>query len=244
MAADKAAMSISDPRNAPRGAFFGRRKGHALRPHQAALMETLLPQLAIDLASPAPPDLAELFPVPVDSTRLEIGFGGGEHMIAQARHHPGTGFVGVEPFVNGMAKALAAIEEKKLANIRLYFGDATFLLEWLRRVALARIDLIYPDPWPKRRHWKRRFVQDRSIAELARVLRLGGEFRFATDIPDYAAWTLEHMTRSPAFRWTAERADDWRLPWCGFSGTRYEAKAKREGRVPCYLIFRRAEDSE
>jgi tRNA (guanine-N7-)-methyltransferase len=244
MAADKAAMSISDPRNAPRGAFFGRRKGHALRPHQAALMETLLPQLAIDLASPAPPDLAELFPVPVDSTRLEIGFGGGEHMIAQARHHPGTGFVGVEPFVNGMAKALAAIEEKKLANIRLHFGDATFLLEWLRRGALARIDLIYPDPWPKRRHWKRRFVQDRSIAELARVLRLGGEFRFATDIPDYAAWTLEHMARSPAFRWTAERADDWRLPWCGFSGTRYEAKAKREGRVPCYLIFRRAEDSE
>jgi tRNA (guanine-N7-)-methyltransferase len=237
-------MSMSDPTHARRGAFFGRRKGHALRPHQAALMETLLPQLAIDLAAPAPHDLAELFPIPVDSTRLEIGFGGGEHMIAQAGHHPGTGFIGVEPFVNGMAKALAAIEEKKLANIRLHFGDATFLLEWLRRGTLARVDLIYPDPWPKRRHWKRRFVQDGSIAELARVVRPGGEFRFASDIPDYAAWTLEHVARSPAFAWTAERADDWRHPWCGFSGTRYEAKAKREGRLPCYLIFRRTDDGE
>lgn len=237
-------MSISDPKNPRRGAFFGRRKGHALRPHQAALMQTLLPQLAIDLASPAPRDLVELFSVPLDSARLEIGFGGGEHMVAQAERHPAAGFIGVEPFVNGMAKALAAIEEKKLANIRLHFGDATFLLEWLPRGSLARIDLIHPDPWPKRRHWKRRFVQDRSIAELARVLRPGGEFRFVTDIPDYAAWTLEHVARCAAFTWTAERADDWRRPWHGFSGTRYGAKAEREGRVPCYLIFRRAEANE
>jgi tRNA (guanine-N7-)-methyltransferase len=244
MAAYRAAMSISDPENPRRGALFGRRKGHALRPHQAALMETLLPRLAIDLAIPAPRDLAELFPVRVDSTRLEIGFGGGEHLVAQAEHNPATGFIGVEPFVNGMAKALAAIEERKLANIRLHFGDATFLLEWLPHRTLARIDLIHPDPWPKRRHWKRRFVQDRSIAEFARVLRPGGELRFVTDIPDYAAWTLAHMERSPAFAWTAERADDWRRPWPGFSGTRYGAKAEREGRVPCYLIFRRAEDSE
>jgi tRNA (guanine-N7-)-methyltransferase len=244
MAADKAAMSISDPPNARRGAFFGRRKGHALRPRQAALMETLLPRLAIDLAAPAPHDLVELFRVPVDGTRLEIGFGGGEHMVAQAEQHPGIGFIGVEPFVNGMAKALAAIEERRLANIRLHFGDATFLLEWLRRGTLARIDLIHPDPWPKRRHWKRRFVQDCSVAELARVLRPGGELRFVTDIPDYAAWTLEHVARSPAFAWTAERADDWRRPWRGFSGTRYGAKAKREGRLPCYLIFRRTEDGK
>jgi tRNA (guanine-N7-)-methyltransferase len=242
MAAGKAAMSISDPSNARRGAFFGRRKGHALRPHQAGLMETLLPRLAIDLAAPAPSDLAELFPIPVEGARLEIGFGGGEHMIAQAELHPQIGFIGVEPFVNGMAKALAAIEDRKLANIRLHFADATFLLEWLQPGTLARVDLLYPDPWPKRRHWKRRFVQDRSIGELARVLQPGGEFRFATDIPDYAAWTLEHMARSPAFVWTAEHADDWRRPWRGFSSTRYEAKAKREGRVPCYLIFRRTDD--
>jgi tRNA (guanine-N7-)-methyltransferase len=239
MAAIEAAMSISDDKKARQGAFFGRRKGHALRPHQAALMETLLPRLAVDLGAPAPPDLAQLFAVPVDHVRLEIGFGGGEHMIAQAQEHPRAGFLGVEPFVNGMAKALAAIEAKGLANIRLHFGDATFLLEWLPQGSITRIDLIYPDPWPKRRHWKRRFVQDRSVAEMARVLRAGGELRFATDIADYAAWTLSRLLRSSAFAWTAERADDWRRPWPGFSGTRYEAKAKRAGRVPCYLIFRR-----
>jgi tRNA (guanine-N7-)-methyltransferase len=237
-----AAMSFSDERVTRRGAFFGRRKGHPLRPHQAALMETLLPRLAVALDTPAPSDLAQLFPIPVDGVRLEIGFGGGEHMIAQAEQHPSIGFIGVEPFVNGMAKALAAIDAKKLVNIRLHFGDATFLLEWLPAGTLARVDLIYPDPWPKRRHWKRRFVQDRSVAEIARVLRPGGELRFATDIPDYAAWTLRHLLRSPDFAWTAERADDWRSPWPGFSGTRYEAKAKREGRVPCYLVFGKRDD--
>jgi tRNA (guanine-N7-)-methyltransferase len=242
MAADEAAMTVSDPTNARRGAFFGRRKGHALRPHQAALMDTLLPKLALDLGTRPPSDLAALFSVAVDSVRLEIGFGGGEHMTAQAEQHPHTGFIGVEPFVNGMAKALAAIEAKALANIRLHFGDATFLLEWLPAASLARVDLLYPDPWPKRRHWKRRFVQDRSLAEIARVLRPGGEFRFASDIPDYAAWTLAHVLRSPAFAWTAERADDWRQPWPGFAETRYEAKAKREGRVPCYLIFRKTSE--
>jgi tRNA (guanine-N7-)-methyltransferase len=237
-------MSVFDQGNARRGAFFGRRKGHALRPHQALLLDTLLPRLAVALGAPAPSDLAQLFPVPVDSVQLEIGFGGGEHMIAQAEAHPRTGFIGVEPFVNGMAKALAAIDGKRLANIRLHFGDATFLLEWLPPACLARVDLIYPDPWPKRRHWKRRFVQDRSVDEIARVLRPGGELRFASDIHDYAAWTLKHVLRSPAFAWTAQRADDWRRPWPGFSGTRYEAKAKREGRVPCYLVFRRSEESE
>jgi tRNA (guanine-N7-)-methyltransferase len=174
--------------------------------------------------------------------RLEIGFGGGEHLIAQAAQHPHTGFIGAEPFVNGMAKALAAIAERELENIRLHFGDAAFLLEWLPPAALARVDLLYPDPWPKRRHWKRRFVQGHSVAALARVLRRGGEFRFATDIPDYAAWALTHLIRSPAFAWTAERADDWRRPWDDFSSTRYEAKAKREGRLPCYLIFRRTKE--
>ena len=104
---------------------------------------------------------------------------------------------------------------------------------------LARFDLLYPDPWPKRRHWKRRFVQDESVAAIARIVRPGGEFRFASDIRDYVAWTLMRLTRSPDFTWTAEQADDWRQPWPGFSGTRYEAKAKREGRVPCYLIFKR-----
>jgi tRNA (guanine-N7-)-methyltransferase len=236
----KTAMCASDTRNRQRGgAFFGRRKGHALRPQQAALMATLLPRLALDLGAPAPTSLAHLFPQPPELVRLEIGFGGGEHLIAEALQHPRTGFIGIEPFVNGMAKALAAIASKGLANIRLHHGDATDVIGWLPAGSLARVDLIYPDPWPKRRHWKRRFVQDRSVAEIARILRAGGEFRFVSDIPDYAAWTLERLLRSSDFAWTAERADDWRLPWPGFAGTRYEAKAKREGRVPCYLIFRK-----
>jgi tRNA (guanine-N7-)-methyltransferase len=228
---------MNDGRTSEPRAFFGRRKGHPLKPRQAALFETLLPKLKLDLTSP--PSFAELFAVPVDDVRLEIGFGGGEHMISEAVAHPRSGFIGVEPFVNGMAKALAAIEANALSNIRLHHGDASEVIAWLPPTSLARIDLIYPDPWPKRRHWKRRFVQDESVAALARILRPGGEFRFATDIPDYAAWTLVRLMRSPAFEWTAERADDWRKPWAGFSGTRYEAKAKREGRVPCYLIFRR-----
>jgi tRNA (guanine-N7-)-methyltransferase len=171
--------------------------------------------------------------------RVEIGFGGGEHLIAQAQAHPRTGFIGGEPYINGMAKALVAIDEHQLDNIRLHFGDASLLLAWLPEGSIARADLLYPDPWPKKRHWKRRFVQDESIAAIARIVRPAGEFRFASDIPDYAAWTLQRATRSPNFAWTAERADDWRKPWSGWSGTRYEAKAKREGRVPCYLIFKR-----
>ena len=222
-----------------RRAFFGRRKGHPLRPHQTALMEDLLPQLAIGLAAPPPAPLTALFHRAIDAIGLEIGFGGGEHLAAQAAALPRMGLIGCEPFVNGMAKALALIEAQKLENIRLHFGDASDLLAWLPAGALARIDLLYPDPWPKRRHWKRRFVQDATVAEFARLLRPGGEFRFATDWPDYAQWTLARLLRSPHFAWTAERADDWRQPWSGFTTTRYETKAKEAGRAPCYLVFRR-----
>ncbi|ARP99238.1 tRNA (guanosine(46)-N7)-methyltransferase TrmB [Pseudorhodoplanes sinuspersici] len=221
------------------GAFFGRRKGKKLRAGQARLTETLLPTLRLGLEASAPAELADLFPHPVREVRLEIGFGGSEHLIAQAELYPDCGFIGIEPFVNGMAKALAAIDAKGLTNIRLHHGDATDVLTWLPSASLARIDLLYPDPWPKRRHWKRRFVQDQSVAALARVLRTGGEFRFASDIDDYSAWTLLRLLRSPDFDWTAERAEDWRKPWPDFGGTRYEAKAKREGRTPCYLAFRR-----
>jgi tRNA (guanine-N7-)-methyltransferase len=225
-------------RHEPRG-FFGRRKGHRLRSHHAGLIETLLPQLALVLDRPAPPDLSQLFTRPVEAVRLEIGFGGGENLIAEAERHPHHGFIGCEPFINGMAKILALIEAGGHDNIRLYAGDAIDLLSWLPAASLAGIDLLYPDPWPKRRHWKRRFIQDHTIAMLARVMQPDALFRFATDVPDYAAWTLEHLLRAPDFLWTAERADDWRRPWDGFAGTRYEAKAKREGRTPCYLVFRR-----
>jgi len=220
-------------------AFFGRRKGHPLRPRQAALFDTLLPRIALDLSRRAPTDLRALFASPLDRVRLEIGFGGAEHLINQAQANPRSGFIGSDGFINAIAKALAVIEDNALGNIRLHFGDASELIDWLPAGALARIDLLYPDPWPKRRHWKRRFVQDDSLKRLARILQTGGELRFATDIADYAAWTLARVMRSPDFVWTAERADDWRQPWPSFPGTRYEAKAKREGRTPTYFIFRR-----
>jgi tRNA (guanine-N7-)-methyltransferase len=223
----------------PARAFFGRRKGHKLRKRQAELVETLLPRLAIDIARPAPAALRELFPMPVGDIALEIGFGGGENLVAQAAARPQSGFIGVEPFVNGMAKALAAIEAAGLHNIRLHFDDAASLMAWLPDASLARIDLIHPDPWPKRRHWKRRFVQDVTIGQFARILQSGGDVRFVTDIADYAAWTLRHFVRSVDFAWTAERAADWRNPWPDFAGTRYHAKAAREQRPSCFLIFRR-----
>jgi tRNA (guanine-N7-)-methyltransferase len=228
-----------DPEPHQPRAFFGRRKGHKLRPHHARLIDTLLPRLAIDLGRAAPAELSALFAVPVADVQLEIGFGGGEFMIAQAQARPCSGFIGVEPFVNGMAKALAAIESCDLKNIRLHFDDAVSLVDWLPENSLARIDLIHPDPWPKRRHWKRRFVQDAMVPRLARILRPEGEFRFVTDVVDYAAWTLQRLLRSVDFEWTAQCADDWRKPWPGFIQTRYHAKAAREERASCFLIFRK-----
>jgi tRNA (guanine-N7-)-methyltransferase len=203
-------------------------------------MAEVLPKLALDLTQPAPNDPRALFPVPVDGVRLEIGFGGGEHFLHEARSSPRSGFLGCEPYQNGMAKALAAIEAENLKNIRLHYGDALGLIEWLAAGSLARIDILYPDPWPKRRHWKRRFVSDVRAARLARLLKQGGELRFATDVPSYAEWALLRLLRVPGLIWTAERADDWRRPWPGFPGTRYEAKAVAAGARPTYLTFRRA----
>jgi tRNA (guanine-N7-)-methyltransferase len=221
------------------GAFFGRRKGHKLRSHQADLVENLLPHLALRVDAPAPMDLAGLFDPPAQAVRLEIGFGGGEHLAAEAQAFPHIGFIGCEPYVNGMAKILAQIEARNIGNIKLFAGDAAELLAWAPPQSLDRIDLIHPDPWPKRRHWKRRFVQDATVAAMARVLKPGAEFRFVCDIDDYVAWTLAHLARSRDFAWTAERADDWRLPWAGYTMTRYGAKAAREGRRAVYLRFRR-----
>jgi tRNA (guanine-N7-)-methyltransferase len=223
----------------PQGAFFGRRKGHRLRPHQADLIEHLLPRLALDIGGPQPSDLAGLFDAGVDVVRLEIGFGGGEHLIAETLAFPNTGFIGCEPYVNGMAKILAQIEAHHIGNIRLFAGDASELLAWVPEHSLQRIDLIHPDPWPKRRHWKRRFVQDATITAMARALRREGEFRFVSDISDYCAWTLAHFSRSPDFVWTAERASDWREPWPDYTMTRYGRKAEREGRQAAYLRFRK-----
>ena len=219
-------------------AFFGRRKGHPLRTRQTALFDSLLPRIALDLTTPAPADLRALFDN-ADNVRLEIGFGGAEHLIAEATANPQTGFIASDGYINAIAKALIAIDDKALGNIRLHHGDASELLDWLPQGGLTRIDLLYPDPWPKRRHWKRRFVQDDNLKRLARILKSGSELRFATDIADYAVYALTRVLRSSDFIWTAECANDWRKPWSDFSGTRYEAKAKREGRTPGYFVFRK-----
>ncbi len=156
-------------------AFFGRRRGKSLRPNQAAALEKALPLYLLDLEQPAPADLRTLFDAPVDEVRLEIGFGGGEHLLHEAARLPDTGFIGVEPFVNGMAKLVAALDAAPRDNLRLYDDDATRLLDWLPAASLSGIDLLYPDPWPKKKHWKRRFVGASNLDRFARVLKPGGK---------------------------------------------------------------------
>ena len=230
----------SDPdRDDSERAFFGRRKGHKLRQHQADLVDHLLPHLSLDITTERLTNAREIFDPAAEDLRLEIGFGGGEHLAAEAQNFTTTGFIGCEPYVNGMAKILAQIEAANVSNIRLFAGDAAALLAWLPQDSLQRIDLIHPDPWPKRRHWKRRFVQDEMVGAMARVLVPDGEFRFVSDIDGYNAWTLAHLIRAAEFDWTAQRADDWRLPWPNYTMTRYGRKAEREGRKANYLRFRR-----
>jgi tRNA (guanine-N7-)-methyltransferase len=222
-----------------RRSLHGRRKGKPLSARRTGLMADAFPALAIDLSAPPPTPLSALFSVPVREVRLEIGFGGGEHLIAEAIAAPDVGFIGVEPFVEGLAKAVAAIADKELRTIRLHDGDAVHVLDWLPPASLSRVDLLYPDPWPKRRHWKRRFVSSANLDRIARVLAPGGLFRVASDIDDYIAWTLRHLIARDDFDWTAGTADDWRKPFPGWPGTRYEAKALAARRRPTYLEFRR-----
>ncbi|MCP3053940.1 tRNA (guanine(46)-N(7))-methyltransferase TrmB [Aurantimonas marianensis] len=232
-------MLARDHPQRSREAFFGRLKGPRLRPRQAELVESFLPRLRLNLAEPAPADLRGLFTEPVEAIRLEIGFGGGEHLHQESGRFPHTGFIGVEPFVNGMAKLLGRLPEEPRPNLRLYDDDATRLLDWLPEASLAGIDLFYPDPWPKKKHFKRRFVSARTLDRMARVLKPGALFRFASDIETYVDWTLHHCRDHPDFAWTARRAKDWHEPFEAWPGTRYEAKAIREGRRPAYLSFRR-----
>ena len=233
------AETFSTSSRAQARAFFGRRKGKQLRARQSGLVETLLPRLAIDLARPIR-DPAALFAQDVREIHVEIGFGGGEHLAAAAGRARDFGFIGCEPFVNGLAKLLASVENLGLENIRLHAGDALDVLNALPNASIDRLYLLYPDPWPKRRQRKRRFVSDASLGAIARVLKTGGEFRFATDIDDYAAWTLARILRSPDFDWRAQTARDWNEPWRDWASTRYEAKALSEKRPPVYLSFLRA----
>ena len=226
-----------------RGAFFGRRKGHPLRPRQAALFDTLLPRLALDLRTPAPADLRALFPTPVDDVRLEIGFGGGEHLIARGRaasaHRLHRRRAVRQRHGQGAGRDRGAqARQHPAASRRRHRPAAPGCRPARSRASICSIPIRGRSGGTGSGASCRTRASRRSRASL----RPGGEFRFATDIADYAAWTLQRgCCARRDFDWTAERADDWRLPWPGFTGTRYEAKAKREGRAPCYLIFRRGD---
>jgi tRNA (guanine-N7-)-methyltransferase len=205
-----------------------------LRVHQQTLIDTRLAEISV--AQDGPIDLRALFP-DASAVAFEVGFGGGEHVAAQARMHPDWGFIGCEPFINGAAKLVAQVIDEKLGNVRLHMGDAREVIPRLPEQSLAAFYLLFPDPWPKARHHKRRFVNPRNLTQIARVLRQGGELRIATDIMDYARWTLEHLAPHPAFRWTAEHAADWRNRPDDWPATRYEQKALKQGRRPVYLRF-------
>jgi tRNA (guanine-N7-)-methyltransferase len=207
---------------------YGRIKSRPIKARQAGLMETLLPQIAVDLAAPLAGWSGPAW--------LEIGFGGGEHMAAQAGRAPEVRILGAEPFVNGVASAVRHVEEQELANVRIHHGDARDLVAALPDAAIERVFILFPDPWPKARHHKRRIVQPELLAELARVLRPGGRLRFATDWADYADWTLERVLRSGLFDWPADRADDWRSPPADHVTTRYEQKQLGDC-APVFLDF-------
>jgi tRNA (guanine-N7-)-methyltransferase len=217
-------------------AFFGRRSGKRLHKGQDRLFRDALPELEIELPAGGL-DPRSLFPAG-QNVVLEIGYGGGEHLARQAAAHPDTGFIGCEVFSGGIAKMLEAIDAAGLRNVRLFTDDALKLLVKLPDASLAGAYLLYPDPWPKTRHHKRRFVSPTTLGELARVLRPGAVFRFATDIEDYANWTLAHILRTPAFRFAPARPGQWHEPYAGWQPTRYEDKARAEGRaVSFYFEF-------
>ena len=214
---------------------YGRLKTRTIKPRQAALMETLLPALR----PPAGPFDPRALKLDAAEVWLEIGFGGGEHMAAQAARRPDILILGAEPFQNGVASALRHIDEAALTNVRVLDGDARELMANLPDASLDRIFVLFPDPWPKSRHNKRRIVQAETVAEFARLLKPGGRLRFASDWADYVDWSLLRITANPAFRWTAERAEDWRTPPADHITTRYEEKRLGDC-APVFLDFVRA----
>ena len=219
-------------------AFFGRRSGKRLHKGQDRLFHEKLPALEIALGD-VTLDPRTLFSS-AERIELEIGYGGGEHLGRLAQQSPTTGFIGCEVFSGGIAKLLEAIDDAGLTNVRLFTDDALKLLVKLPAASIDAAYLLYPDPWPKTRHHKRRFISPTTLSELARVLKPGSIFRFATDIEDYANWTLAHIVRSPDFRFAPARPGVWHEPYSGWEPTRYEDKARLEGRnVSFYLEFAR-----
>jgi tRNA (guanine-N7-)-methyltransferase len=220
----------------PRRQLHGRRMGRAMKASQSEALASALPAMRLDLDTPAPTPLNALFPVPVDDVWLEVGFGGGEHLFWQAENHPRVGFIGCEPFLTGVAKLLREAQKAGLSNLRVHDDDARQVLNWLPEASIGRVFVLFPDPWPKKRHRKRRFLHASELSSLARVMRPGARLRFATDIANYAEMVLQSMAGRTDFAPRpgrhAERPADW-------PATRYEAKAIKAGRPCQFFSFER-----
>ena len=237
-------MTTNPPRNDPAvskqaGSFdrryHGRRQGRPLRAAQSRLLAETLPRLRIDLPPAGPIDLATLFPVMPDDIWLEVGFGGGEHLAWQAEAHPGVGMIGCEPFVNGVVSLLGHLDRRGLGNVRIYDDEARALLAALPAASIGRVFVLFSDPWPKARHAKRRFIATDTLALLARILKDGAELRLATDDPGLLVWSLEQTRACPEFLWPLEGPQDWRSRPADWPATRYEEKARLQGRTSTYL---------
>ena len=234
---------MSDTEKANKRLIYGRQKGHRLHKNQARLVRDLLPELRPDISpDKGPQDPQNWFSRPMRDFALEIGFGGGEHLAASAAAHTDIGHIGCEPFLNGVAKLCLAVEAQKLTNVAIYDDDARAVLDVLPAQSLGQAFLLYPDPWPKKRHHKRRFINPDNLRQMFRVLRPGGRFLVASDIADYLDWTLLHMKAHGGFDWQARAAADWQVAPVDWPGTRYEAKALAAGRKPGYLTFIRRDE--
>ncbi|MEY8883333.1 tRNA (guanosine(46)-N7)-methyltransferase TrmB [Donghicola sp. XS_ASV15] len=239
-------MSDETPKTHPSGApwrnFYGRFKGKTLRPNQKEfLAEDLEPLSPGPVGWDVNPDREKLDVEAIFDGRplwLEIGFGGGEHLVHMAKTYPDMGIIGCEPFINGVAMLLGKIREAGVTNLKVHPGDARDLFDVLPDGCVEKAFLNYPDPWPKKRHHRRRFVTQEHLQPLAQVMAQGSEFRVATDIPDYVRQTMQEVPQA-GFEWLAEGPADWRAPWGDWISTRYEQKALREGRTPHYMTFRR-----
>lgn len=219
--------------------FYGRRAGQSLRDHHARLVRDLLPRLLVPADAKALQKPASLFDQPIDQVWLEIGFGGGEHLAWQAERNRTVGIIGGEPFINGVAKLLSHVEAAELSNVRIIDNDIRPRLDEMAAGSISRAFLLFPDPWHKLRHHKRRFVNQTNLDRLHRIMKPGAIFRVASDIDSYVRWTLREVALHQGFRWTASSLDECRVRPDDWPQTRYEAKAVREGRVSAYLEFER-----
>jgi tRNA (guanine-N7-)-methyltransferase len=234
-------MTTRSPERPPerRRVLYGRRRGRPLHRGQQALVDTLLPRLAVILPAAGVLDPSALFDPQPQEIWLEIGFGSGEHLAAQAAAHPAIGLIGCEVFENGIAKLLAEVQRRALANVRILTDDARLLIAALPPASIGRVFILFPDPWPKQRHHKRRIVAEETLDALAEIMGDGAELRLATDDLDYLAWILARAPVHPAFAWLADGPSDWRVRPADWPPTRYEAKAITAGRRPYFLRLRR-----